>query len=86
MSKLPSLLHGPIALEYGEVATTIHAGKEKTGATCGSECTNPNRECEGGTCPAHPGPDKDKKKKEKRAKYAFVPSVAGWSEPPVTRV
>lgn len=81
---MTSLLQGPIALEYGLLATTIRANKKTdkntTGETCGSDCTNPG-DCESGrdSCPA---PVKEKEHDHPHKKKAFTPVVTGWSEPP----
>jgi hypothetical protein len=80
---MTSLLHGPIAVEYGLLATTIRAkktDKNTTGETCGSDCTNPDCEEGGHSCPA---PVK-KEPEQPYKKKAFTPVVAGWSEPPAT--
>jgi hypothetical protein len=81
---MPSLFHGPIAVEYGELAFAIRANKKKTsdknstGDSCGSDCTNPF-DCKHGklpkdSCPVIPGHEKKHQ--------AFVPELTGWSEPP----
>ncbi|HEY1493675.1 MAG TPA: hypothetical protein VGF49_04000 [Candidatus Solibacter sp.] len=79
---MPNLFQGPIAVEYGEIALTIHADDDKpgntTGDSCGSDCTSPFA-CQRGelpkdSCPVIPGREK---------KYqAFAPALPGWSEPP----
>ncbi len=78
---MPNLFHGPIAVEYGEIALTIRADKKtdkNSTDSCGSDCTNPF-DCKNGnlpkdSCPVIP---------EREKKYqAFSPALPGWSEPP----
>jgi len=80
MSKLPSLFDGPIAQEYGELATTIRASECSNGQTCGSQCTNEgecSREQADASCLAAPS--------QSARHEAFASTVAGWSEPPARR-
>lgn len=85
MTKLPSLLTGTIAAEYSDIANSVSMNLRSTNDTCGDGCTAPGIGPKGheaeGSCPRIP-----KDHPHNPYKKAFVPTVAGWVEPPASRL